>query len=158
MAFEGRPGVPKADKVAGRPTAQAVTPNPPDRLHILRPSGRRRWLGLAPQKPVSLMGDGGGGGSRVGDLRRAATCRRASVCESFLSHALSVCSISGQCFPFVPMCCIFGPGGASGREGSQRTREASTLCGAQLRSVPPKHILMQFPFFFLACGFMAFGN
>lgn len=124
MAFEGARACPK--QIRWPPDSSGRRTKPPDKLHILR-LGTGRRLGLVSQKPVSLRGGGGGG------LRRAATCQRASVCKSFLSHALRL--LCPSVLPLRAHVLYFWPGGD---ERSQRARELSTLSRAPIKFEPKK--------------------
>lgn len=147
MVFEGARACPK--QIRWPPDSSGCRTKPPDRLHILKPGAGRR-LGLVSQKPVSLTGCGGG-------LRRAATCQRASVCESFLSHALRL--LCPSVFPLRAHVLYFWPGGG---EGSHRAREPSTLSQASLVShvllICMKRIEDKRLFFFFNLRFYGFGN
>lgn len=89
-----------------------------------------------------------------GGLRRAATCQRASVCESFLSHALRL--LCPSAFPLRAHVLYFWPGGG---KGSHRAREPSTLSQASLVShvwlICMKRIEDKRLFFSSTCGFWA---
>lgn len=105
--------MPKADKVAACLTAQAVAPNPPTGS-ISRDSALGGGSASSHKSQCHSRGWGG--------LRRAVTCQRASVCESFLSHALRL--LCPSVFPLRAHVLYFWPGGRRVTASGARTVNA----------------------------------